>query len=95
MSTKHCLCLLILSASVARAAVAQQISALEPQTGTIFGPVTDVNDGIVPGARVALEDPSLPGANAWKRTITVSFDSTTSIREYPTMSPSVPVDSQT
>jgi hypothetical protein len=45
--------------SVTSAAVAQHISAPEPQTGTIIGTVTDVNDGTVPGATVALEGPSL------------------------------------
>ena len=58
MSMKHCLCLLTLSVSVTSAAVAQQISAPEPQTGTIIGTVTDVNGGIVPGAGVALESTS-------------------------------------
>src|SRR5271154_4160404 len=59
MSIKHCLCVLALSASVTCAAAPQQISAPEPQTGTIIGTVTDVNDGIVRGATVALEGPSL------------------------------------
>jgi hypothetical protein len=59
MSPKHRLCLLILSVLVSSAAVAQRISAPEPQTGTIIGTVTDVNDGTVPGATVALEGPSL------------------------------------
>jgi hypothetical protein len=43
----------------ASAAVAQKISAPEPQTGTIFGTVTDVNGDAVPGATVVLEGPSL------------------------------------
>ena len=60
MSIKHCLFLLILGVSVTSAAVAQQISAPEPQTGTIIGTVTDVNDGTIPGAAVDLEGPSLP-----------------------------------
>lgn len=59
MSIKHCLCFLALNVSVTCAAAPQQISAPEPQTGTIIGTVTDVNDGIVPGATVALEGPSL------------------------------------
>jgi hypothetical protein len=52
------LCFLILSVFVASAAVSQQISAPEPQTGAIIGTVTDANNGTVPGATVALEDPS-------------------------------------
>jgi len=38
---------------------AQQISAPEPQTGTIVGTVTDVNGDAVPGATVVLAGPSL------------------------------------
>jgi len=60
MSATRCLCFLILSFSIATAAAGQQISAPEPQTGTIIGTVTDVNDGTVPHATVALEGPSLP-----------------------------------
>jgi hypothetical protein len=56
MNIKHFLCFLILS--VTGAAVAQQISAPEPQTGTIIGTVTDVNSGTVPGAAIVLEGPS-------------------------------------
>jgi hypothetical protein len=60
LSVKHYLFFLILGVSVTSAAVAQHlISAPEPQTGTIIGTVTDVNDGTVPGATVALEGPSL------------------------------------
>jgi len=58
MSTRLCLCVLILCVSVAYAAVAQQISAPELQPGTIIGTVIDVNGGIVPGATVVLEGPS-------------------------------------
>jgi Carboxypeptidase regulatory-like domain len=62
ISAKFSLCLLILILSVAAtgAAVAQQVSAPGPQTGTIIGTVIDVNDGMVPGATVALASPSLP-----------------------------------
>ena len=61
MSVKHYLFFLILGVSITSAAAAQHlISAPEPQTGTIIGTVTDVNDGTVPGATVALEGPSLP-----------------------------------
>jgi hypothetical protein len=59
MSTRHLLCFLILGVSVTGAAVAQNISAPEPQTGTIIGTVTDVDDDTIPGATVSLEDPSL------------------------------------
>ncbi len=37
---------------------AQQISAPDPQTGTVTGTVTDVNGDAVPGATIVLEDPS-------------------------------------
>jgi Carboxypeptidase regulatory-like domain len=60
MSIKHYPFLLMLGVFVTSAAVAQQISAPEPQTGTIIGTVMDVNDGTVPGATVDLESPSLP-----------------------------------
>ena len=60
MSIKHRLCLLILGMSINSALAAQQISAPEPQTGTIIGTVLDVNDGTVPGATVDLESSSLP-----------------------------------
>jgi hypothetical protein len=60
MSIKHYLFFLILGVSVTSVAVTPQISAPEPQTGTIIGMVIDVNDGTVPGATVALEGPSLP-----------------------------------
>ena len=58
MSVKHFLLFVFLGVSVASAAVTPQISAPEPQTGTIVGTVTDVNDGTVPGATVSLEGPS-------------------------------------
>jgi Carboxypeptidase regulatory-like domain len=58
MSTRLRLCLLILSVSVTSAAVAQYVSAPEPQTETMFGTVVDVNDATIPGATVALEGPS-------------------------------------
>src|SRR5277367_4445535 len=60
MRIKHCLCLLIFGVSVSSAVAALQISAPEPQTGTIIGTVTDVNDGTVPGATVDLESSGLP-----------------------------------
>ncbi|WP_251106597.1 carboxypeptidase-like regulatory domain-containing protein [Alloacidobacterium dinghuense] len=51
---------LVLCVSVTCAAAAQQISAPEPQTGTVIGTVIDVNDGTVPGANVVLQSSSLP-----------------------------------
>jgi len=59
MSIRHRLCLLLLSVCVNSGAVAQLVSAPEPQTGAIVGTVVDVNDGIVPGATVALTGPSV------------------------------------
>jgi len=47
--------LLTATAFGARTAVAQQISAPKPQTGTIIGTVVDVNDDLVTGATVVLE----------------------------------------
>lgn len=57
---QHLLCFLVLSVSVTCIAAGQQVSAPEPQTGTIIGTVIDVNNGTVPDATVALEGPSLP-----------------------------------
>jgi Carboxypeptidase regulatory-like domain len=51
--------LVVLLVSVTCIAAGQQISAPEPQTGTIIGTVIDVNNGTVPDATVALEGPSL------------------------------------
>jgi hypothetical protein len=48
-------CLIILCVSPRLAALAQQISAPEPQIGTVVGTVLDVNDDIVPGAVIVLE----------------------------------------
>jgi Carboxypeptidase regulatory-like domain len=59
VSIRRRLSLLLLSACVNGAAVAQLVSAPEPQTGAIVGTVVDVNDGIVPGATVALTGPSV------------------------------------
>ena len=47
----------LLCAFIVGAAAAQEISAPEPQTGTIIGTVTDVRNDIVPGATVVLEGP--------------------------------------
>jgi hypothetical protein len=60
MSVKRWLYVLILSLSVAGAAVAQQVAAPELQTGAIIGTVFDTNGGTVPGATVVLAGPSLP-----------------------------------
>ena len=59
MNLTHYLFFLILGVSVSSVAATPQISAPEPRTGTIIGMVTDANDGIVPGATVALEGPSM------------------------------------
>jgi len=50
--------LMILCLSLSDTALAQLISAPEPQTGTIVGTVFDVNEGIVPGATVVLQGQS-------------------------------------
>lgn len=61
MSIRLFLCSLVLCVSLTGAAIGQSmISAPEPQTGTITGTLTDVNDGIIPGATVVLESSSLP-----------------------------------
>jgi len=59
MSIKLCVRAIIFCVSVTVAAVAQEFSAPEPQTGTIVGTVVDVNDDPVPGANVVLDAPSL------------------------------------
>jgi len=51
------ICLLLICVCGAAPAIAQQVDAPEPQPGTISGTVVDVNDGIVPGATVALDGP--------------------------------------
>ena len=55
---KLCIRVFIFCMSITVASVAQEISAPEPQTGTIIGTVLDVNNGIVPGATVVLDGPS-------------------------------------
>ncbi|MBB5319003.1 carboxypeptidase-like regulatory domain-containing protein [Tunturibacter empetritectus] len=54
----HRLFCLIVSVCVPIAAAQNSFRSAQP-TGTIIGTVTDVNDGTVPGATVALESPSL------------------------------------
>ena len=58
MRLKQSLSALLICVSVAGTAVAQQISAPEPQAATVSGTVTDVNNDTVPGAGVALDGPS-------------------------------------
>jgi hypothetical protein len=53
------LCIFMFCAIVSGAAVAQDVSAPEPQTGTIIGTVTDVRDDVVPGATIELDGPAL------------------------------------
>jgi hypothetical protein len=60
MSIKFCVRAIIFCVAVTVAAVAQEFSAPEPQTGTIIGTVVDLNDDPVPGADVVLDAPSLP-----------------------------------
>jgi hypothetical protein len=67
MCIKLFLCILV-CALITDAAAAQDISAPEPQTGTIIGTVTDVQDDIVPGATVVLEGP----ASRDQRTVTAN-----------------------
>jgi hypothetical protein len=55
---RFCIRALIFCVSVTVAAVAQEFSAPEPQTGTIVGTVTDVRNDIVPGATAVLDGPA-------------------------------------
>jgi len=55
------LCLFALCAYFTGVAVAEDLSAPDPQSGTIIGTVLDVYNGTVPDATVVLEGPSLPG----------------------------------
>ena len=59
MNIKLCVRAIIFCVSVTVAAVAQEFSAPEPQTGTIIGTVVDVNDDLVPGVNVILDGPLL------------------------------------
>ena len=54
------ICTLLICMCVSVLAIGQQVDAPEPQPGFISGTVVDVNDGIVPGATVALDGP-IPG----------------------------------
>ena len=58
MSARLCLCAFLLCVSVVCVAAGQEISAPEPQAGTIIGTIIDVNGGTVPGAGVVLQSPS-------------------------------------
>jgi hypothetical protein len=51
------ICTLLICMCVSVLAIGQQVDAPEPQPGIISGTVVDVNDGIVPGATVALDGP--------------------------------------
>jgi hypothetical protein len=55
-----CIRALIFCISVCAVGTAQQISAPEPQTGTIVGTIIDVNGDAVPGAQVSLKGPLAP-----------------------------------
>jgi hypothetical protein len=74
LSPRYRLCLLLLGLSVTGAAVAQHPSAPELQTGTIIGTVTDVNEGTIPGATVALEGTSLTDSQHVKTSIRTGDD---------------------
>lgn len=50
------LCILVFSASAVLMATGQQITRTILQPGSITGTVTDVNDDIVPGANVTLQN---------------------------------------
>ncbi len=57
---KQSLCTFVFCVPFAIPTTAQQITALEPQTGTVIGTVVDVDNDIIPGATVVLEGP-IPG----------------------------------
>src|ERR1700756_2417877 len=56
-----CLCFFALCLFLTGAAVAEDVLAPEPQSGTVIGTVLDVSSATVPDATVVLEGPSLPG----------------------------------
>jgi hypothetical protein len=58
MRAKLHLCALVVCAFAMRAASTQEVSAPDPQTGTIIGTATDVRDDIVPGATAVLDGPA-------------------------------------
>jgi Carboxypeptidase regulatory-like domain len=51
-------CALLINVAIALPALAQNILAPTPQTGTIIGTVTAVDDSVIPGATVVLDGPS-------------------------------------
>lgn len=57
MEIRRFVCTLFVVVWAATTAVAQQVSAPEPQPGTIVGTVLDFTGGVVPGATVVLEGP--------------------------------------
>lgn len=60
----------IMCALMLRVAAAEDISAPEPQVGTIIGTVKDVRDDIVPGATIVLQGP----ASSDRRTVQANDD---------------------
>ena len=70
MSFTRLLFVSMFCASVASLAIAQQVAVPNPQLGSISGTATDLNDGIIPGAAVALEG-AVPAQN---RTVTSKDD---------------------
>jgi hypothetical protein len=55
---RHILCILIVLASLTAPSIAQQANAPDPQTGSISGTATDVDQEVIPGATVTLEGPA-------------------------------------
>jgi hypothetical protein len=55
MTTRRTLCVILFFGSFAISAIGQQLAAPALQSGIISGTVTDVNDGIIPGAHVVLQ----------------------------------------
>jgi hypothetical protein len=95
MSIKLCVRATIFCVSLTVAAVAQEFSAPEPQTGTIIGTVVDVNDDPVPGANVVFDAPLLRDHTRVVTNNNGFSYSTISVRESPVMSQSAPADSPT
>ncbi len=55
--SRHSLCILIFFASAVITATGQEFTEANLQPGSISGTVTDVNDDIIPGANVTLQNP--------------------------------------
>jgi hypothetical protein len=55
--SRKSLCILVFFASAVLMATGQQVTGAPLQPGSISGTVTDLNDGIIPGATVTLQSP--------------------------------------